>query len=106
MLNKMLDIIDWKKLQSRKVSANQLKLAHKDYSTFLLEIADMLHGQGTLKYAKNYKLQLLLKLLHSVLIKDVPKTLDLLKNLSTQLDYDPNSDALQNFQAVCLLVGK
>lgn len=93
LIVKVLSSIDWKKLRSqfahKTMSSEQLKLARSDYVTRMLEIADKLDGQGAHKYAQNEQLHLLLELMHSVLINDLPKSLDHIKKLSRELKYDP-----------------
>lgn len=89
----MLSTIDWKKLQSqfthKTMSTEQLKLAKSDFITRVLEIADKLHGQGLFNYSKNGKLHLLLELMHAVLVNDLQKSLDLIKELAPELRFDP-----------------
>ncbi len=109
LINKVLGTVDWKKLHNqyhhKTLSTEQLKLAKGDYTVRMLEIADMLDGQGTMKHAKNKRLGLLLDLMHDVLLSDLPKTIERVKQIAPELKFDPDSNSVEQFGSICLLTG-
>ena len=72
----------------------------------MLELADLLDGQGAYKHAKNDRLRSVLELMHVVLLGDFPNTVDLVKKLAPELRFYPWRNTVKLFQAVALLTGR
>ena len=68
-------------------------------------MAQKLERQGPFNDQKKMKLRLLFELMHSVLVHDLAKSLDVIKNLASELKYSPKSDALKLFSAISVLGG-